>query len=296
MSHFIPTTTTCSASDLAILLWDNVFRLHASPESIVSDRDPVLTSTVAREMAACLSIELHFSTAFHPRTDGQTERVNTLLEQYLRAYCNYQQDDWHSYLSLAEFSYNNTISSSTKVSPFFANYGYNPRYRIITRSEFRNKSVEIKKFQQYLKNLEDFIRSEIRYAQDVAAQNANLSRIPPPVFKVGDKVWLLRKHISTTRPSNKLDHKRLGPFKISKKFSSQAYRLKLPATMKVHPVFHVSLLEPSATDPLPGQISPPPPPIIVDGEFEYVVEEILDAKHRGSKPFLVKYLGDPVPT
>ncbi|KAI0991643.1 hypothetical protein K3495_g16544 [Podosphaera aphanis] len=66
--------------------------------------------------------------------------------------------------------------------------------------------------------------------------------------------------------------------------------------MKVHPVFHVSLLEPFATDPLPGQISPPPPPIIVDGEFEYVVEEILDAKPRGSKPFLVKYLGDPVPT
>ncbi|KAI0992699.1 hypothetical protein K3495_g15486 [Podosphaera aphanis] len=297
MSHFIPTTTTCSAKELAILLRNHVFRLHGLPNSVVSDRDPVFTSNLAREMAACLSIDLRFSTAFHPQTDGQTERVNSILEQYLRGYCNYQQDNWHDYLSLAEFSYNNSISSSTKVSPFFANYGFNPRYQIFTRStDYAFKSVEIKHFQQRLKQLEDYIKAEIRYAQDIAAENSNVHRLPPPIFKKGDRVWLLRKNITTTRPSNKLDHKRIGPFRILKKISSHAYKLDLPSTMKVHPVFHVSLLEPSAQDPLPGQINPPPPPIIVDGELEFVVEDILDAKPRGKKPFLVKYLNDPIPS
>lgn len=151
MSHFIPTTTTCSASNLAILLRDNIFRLHGLPESIVSDRDPVFTSNLAREVASCLSIDLRFSSAFHPQTDGQTERVNSILEQYLRAYCNYQQDNWYNYLSLAEFSYNNTISSSTRVTPFFANYGYNPRYQILTKSTYHTKSLELDQFRKCLK-------------------------------------------------------------------------------------------------------------------------------------------------
>ncbi|KAI0992596.1 hypothetical protein K3495_g15589 [Podosphaera aphanis] len=296
MAHFIPTTTACSASHLAVLLRDNIFRLHGLPESVVSDRDPVFTSKLAREFASRLSIKLRFSTAFHPQTDGQTERVNAILEQYLRGYCNYQQDNWHDFISMAEFSYNNSVSTSTKVSPFFANYGYNPRYQILTRSNHIPKIIEIQKFQHQLKSLESFIKAEIRYAQEVAAENSNLSRLPPPVFREGERVWLLRKNIATTRPSNKLDHKKLGPFKILKKISSHAYKLKLPPTMRVHPVFHVSLLEPTSKDPLPGQFNPPPPPIVVDGELEYVVEEILDAKPRGAKSFLVKYLNDPIPS
>ncbi|KAI0994959.1 hypothetical protein K3495_g13222 [Podosphaera aphanis] len=136
--------------------------------------------------------------------------------------------------------------------------------------------------------LQIFIRTEIRYAQDVYSENSNKHCLTPPIFYKGDKVWLLQKHISTTRPSNKLDHKRLGPFKLQKRISSHANKLSLPSTMKINPVFYVSPLEPVANNPLPGQIKPSPPPIIVDGELEYVVEEILDAKSRGTKPFLVK--------
>ncbi|KAI1001339.1 hypothetical protein K3495_g6861 [Podosphaera aphanis] len=166
MSHFIPTTTTCSEKELALLLRNHVFRLHVLLNSVVSDRDPVFTSNFAREMTACLSIDLRFSTAFQPQIDGQTERVNSILEQYLRGYCNYQQDNWHDYLSLAEFSYNNSISSSTKVSSFFANYGFNPRYQIFTRStDYASKSVEIKHFQPRLKQLEDYIKAEMFSSQ-----------------------------------------------------------------------------------------------------------------------------------
>ena len=143
--------------------------------------------------------------------------MNAILEQYLRGYCNYQQDNWYELLSFAEFSYNNSVSAATKVSPFFANYGYNPRFQILARNGRQPESLELKDFCNNNKNLENFIKSEIRYAQEIASENVNKSRQAPPLIKRGDQVWLLRRHISTTRPSNKLDHKRLGPFKVSKK-------------------------------------------------------------------------------
>ena len=106
------------------------------------------------------------------------------------------------------------------------------------------------------------------WAQAVYSEQADKNRIPAPKFEVGDEVWLLRKNLKTTRPSSKLDFKCLGKFRITKKVSSHAYKLELLASMKVHPVFHVSLLEPAASDPLPGQLQPPLPPVIIDEETE----------------------------
>ena len=107
----------------------------------------------------------------------------------------------------------------------------------------------------------------------------------------------MRRHIQTTRPSTKLDFKRLGKFRILEKLSSHVYRLDLPLTMKVHPVFHISLLEPCGTDPLIGQTQPPPPPIVVDNEEEWEVEEILDSRLVGKTlKYLVRWLGYDHPT
>jgi hypothetical protein len=119
------------------------------------------------------------------------------------------------------------------------------------------------------------------WAQATYSEQANKSRIPAPKLEVGDEVWLLRRHVKTTRPSTKLDYKPLGKFRIIQKVSSHAYKLDLPASIKIHPVFHISLLEPASTDPLPGQPQPPPPPIIVDDEPEWEVDEIVDSRFVG---------------
>jgi transposase InsO family protein len=127
-SHFIPTTTDLDATALARLYIAQIIRLHGTPKSIISDRGPVFISSFWQSLQHLLGTKLKFSTTYHPQSDGQTERINAILENYLRHYCSYQQDDWTDYLPLAEFAYNNAIHSATRVSPFYANYGYHPSF------------------------------------------------------------------------------------------------------------------------------------------------------------------------
>ena len=123
-----------SAPDVASLFIHQVIRLHGLLDSLVSDRDPVFTSHFWRRLLELLGIRANHSSAFHPQTDGQTERLNSVLEQYLRMYCDFQQTDWASLLPMAEFSYNNSQHSSTTLSPFYANYGFHPRMSLLPPS------------------------------------------------------------------------------------------------------------------------------------------------------------------
>ncbi len=128
MAHFIPMVTgeKSPAKDLAMTFAREIWRHHGLPSDVVSDRGSVFISGFWKELMEHLGVDLNLSTAFHPQTDGQTERINQVLEAYLRHYSNFQQDDWADLLPLAEHAYNTATSESTKVSPFFANYGFNP--------------------------------------------------------------------------------------------------------------------------------------------------------------------------
>lgn len=298
MAHFMPCTSEIDSAGTAKLFRDTVFRIHGLPSNIVSDRGTQFTSKFSRALCKILNISQNLSTSFHPQTDGQTERINAILEQYLRAYCNYQQDNWKDLLTTAEFAYNDSVSSVTRVSPFFANYGQHPRYEVQLRRGISPPAPEeLKDFSDRLDALREFLRAEMSFAQNAQAEFANEKRSAPPKYQVGDKVWLLRRHLTTTRPSAKLDFKRLGKFKILARVGTHAYKLELPPSMKVHPVFHVSLLEPAHSDPLPGQKQPNPPPVIIEGEEEYEVEEILDSRIRYRRlEYLVKWSGDYEPT
>ena len=125
-AHFIPTTNKINTFNTAKLFLNNIYKLHGLPNNIISDRGSIFTSSMWTELMKLLNIKLNLSTAFHPQSDGQTECVNQVLEQYLRIYCDYTQDNWYNLLPLAEFAYNNSQHTTTKISPFYANKGYHP--------------------------------------------------------------------------------------------------------------------------------------------------------------------------
>jgi len=125
MAHFVPLQEK-SFTDLAVIFAKEVWRLHGLPTDIVSDRDSRFTSETWKEFLSLLGIRPRMSTAFHPQTDGQTERLNQTIEAYLRAFVSQEQDNWASLLPMAEFAYNNSVTMGNGVTPFYANYGFHP--------------------------------------------------------------------------------------------------------------------------------------------------------------------------
>lgn len=290
MAHFMPCTKSITGEETAKLFIDNIYRYHGLPKDIISDRGTQFVSRFWRTLFKILKVDIKLSSAFHPQTDGQTERVNQVLEQYLRCTINYQQDDWTNLLPLAEFAYNNTVHSSTQQTPFFANYGYHPRLDTFDFSKVDNPAAE--DMANRLSELHAIMKAQLKKAQERQKINADVYRKEQPQLNVGDKVWLLRRNIKTTRPCDKLDYRRLGPFSVSEQINPVAYRLHLPESMKIHPVFHVSLLEPYKTVDIQGRRQMPPPPIEVDNNEEFEVEEILDSRRcRNKLEYLVHWRG-----
>jgi len=234
-----------------------------------------------------LGIERRLSTAFHPQTDGQTERTNAILEQYLRAYINYQQDDWCGYLPLAEFVNNNGYQETIKNTPLFANYGINPEYEMIGHL-IQGKQTK----PEEMSHLHKSLRNEMVAAQLRQKEYYALHRKPDPNLQSGDMVWLLPHNIKTMRPSKKLDYKKIGPFKILAKIGTSAYKLALPPSMAIHNTFHISPLEPYQDNRFPSQIEEPTPPIQIEGEDEYELDEIIDSRlHYNKLQYRAKWKG-----
>jgi len=183
-------------------------------------------------------------------------------------------------------------AGSTKVTPFFANYGYYPRFLPDLRAQ-NEETPEVSEYAAPLGRLHEELRAEVKEAQMAQTEQSNKARHPDPVMEPGDRVWLKRKNIRTRRPSNKLDHKQIGPYTILEKVGSRAYKLDLPASVKLHPVFHISLLEPTAiTEPIPEHHQPPPPPVIMEEQQEWEVEQILNSRqHRSKVQYRVKWTG-----
>lgn len=303
MKHFLPCHGTINAEGVADQYLKHIWKLHGIPKTIVSDRGPQFVAAFWKRLTQRLKICNLLSTAYHPETDGQTERANAILEQYLRAYTSYLQDDWSEWLPLAEFAANSVRNEPTGVSPFLANYGFHPTIGFEpSQPTTQPAEKDAENFANHMEKITDFIRAEILTAQARYEQQTNKKRQPARRFTVDQLVWLDARNIRTLRPQKKLDWKNLGPFRISKVISPHAYRLDLPSSMRIHPVFNVSLLRPVADDPVPGQTTAPPPPIEAEGIEEWEVEEVLDSrwikKGRGQPKlhYTVKWVGYDDPT
>jgi hypothetical protein len=182
------------------------------------------------------------STAFHPQTDGQTERINQVIEAYLRSYCNYEHNDWAEMLAMAEFTYNNSKHSATKISPFYANYGYEPRKNWPTNIQFRNPASEM--YGHYKTGIHEKLLGQLEVAQSTMAKYYDRKRRSIESVKRGQLVMLNGENILSKGTCKKLDDKMYGPFKIlSTGHNNRYYKLELPPSWKIHPAFNISLLE-----------------------------------------------------
>ncbi|WVY89838.1 hypothetical protein V8G54_035352 [Vigna mungo] len=244
-AHFIPLKHPYSARTVAEVFVQEIVRLHGIPQSIVSDRDPLFLSIFWKELFKGQGTQLKMSTAYHPETDGQTEVVNRVLQGYLRCFCSEQPKGWRAILPWAEYWYNTSFQGAIRCTPFEAVYGRPPPslHRFIPGETLVEAvSQELQNRDEALKQL----RFHLERAQDVMVRQANKKR-KPMTFEVGDWVFLkIRPHRQSTMPTrlhSKLAARYFGPFQIIQKVGETAYKLQLPETARIHPVFHVSQLK-----------------------------------------------------
>jgi hypothetical protein len=282
-AYFIPWKETTTAEQLAYLFDRNIVSQHGLPDDITSDRDKLFTSKFWQALMKRLDIKSKLSTAFHPQTDGQTERLNQVIEQYLRCYVNFEQDNWVDLLPTAQLAYNSANTETTNVSPFFANYGFHPELRQGPAVEVPRAAIRAERLQE----MQGMLRDTLEFVRERMRVHYDKHRVEGPPLEEGDKVFLLTRNLRTKRPSKKLDFKKIGPFKIAKKISTSNYELDLPRTMRLRThVFHISLLEPAPkTAKLETQLE------VDDDEEEFDVENILDSRiSEGRLQYLIKWL------
>jgi len=243
MSHFIPLKDReKKAPDLVRIFLKAIWRHHGIPSTITSDRDTRFTSAIWKGIVDTFGIKSKMSSSFHSQTDGQTERVNQTLECYLRNYCNYEQDNWEEMLPMAEYAYNNSLHSTVKITPFFANYGYHPRTNWPTAEPSRNPTFQ--NYVQWMTSVHQLCHQGLEKASETMRKYHDKKAKPAPVYQPGNLVMLHGRNLKTWGLARKLDAKLHGPFRVTKVMSPTALKLELPSQWRIHNAFHVSLIEP----------------------------------------------------
>jgi transposase InsO family protein len=186
MAHFIACNKAILAKETADHILQQVIKLHGLPKDIISDRGPQFASKFWARLFELLGTKINLSTAFHPQTDGQTERTNQTLEQYLRCTVDYQQDNWSKLLYTAEFAYNNSLHASTGQTPFFSNYGYHPRMNASLPLQSTIPAAE--DITNQLQDVQKVLKRTLEEAQKNSKKFADKKRQAHPKFKIGDKV------------------------------------------------------------------------------------------------------------
>ncbi|KAJ1028928.1 hypothetical protein NDA18_002949 [Ustilago nuda] len=208
-----PTHKTVTAKQTAVLLYGHMVSLFGYPDHMVSDRGKQFISGAWKAFAEQMGVKHSLSTAYHPQTDGQTERVNQVIKQYLRMYCNYKQDDWANLLDAAAFVYNNTVHNSISVSPFFACYGWNPKAHPDIPQRLGVNDPGRFEYLMDGKEHSKYLQEQIREAQHRSVDQYNRKH-KDIEFKVGDMVYINCRNWKTRRPTPKLDTQFAGPYPV----------------------------------------------------------------------------------
>lgn len=250
MAHFIPCAKVNDASKTADLFFKEVVRLHGVPRTIVSDRDTKFLSHFWRTLWKKLGTKLLFSTTCHPQTDGQTEVVNRTLSTLLRATIGKNMKNWVDCIPFIEFAYNRAQHSATKMSPFEAAYGFNPKTPLdlkpLPPAEVVSLTGEAKA--AYVKELHQKVQENLEKRTEQYTKHANKGR-KDIVFEPGEWVWLhMRQERFPNQRSSKLKPRGDGPFQVVERINNNAYRLDLPGELNVSSTFNVTDLSPCFAD------------------------------------------------
>lgn len=290
-AHFIPIRTTNTASQLAPIYTREIIRLHGVPKTIISDRDAKFTSKFWESLQKALGTEIRFSTAFHPQTDGQSERTIQTLEDLLRICALSWQGNWEDHLPLVEFAYNNSYHASIKAAPFEVLYGRRCRSPICWDSVGERAVLGPDWVQQTVDRVAE-IRQNMLTAQSRQKSYADVRRRALE-FQVGDQVLLKvspTKGIVRFGTKGKLSPRYVGPFPVVARVGKLSYRLDLPQSMRgVHNVFHVSMLRKYLEDK-ECLILPEPVTIEQDLTVESQPLKILDESERVLRHRKLKYV------
>jgi hypothetical protein len=243
--HFIPIHHPYTALQIAKLFLEHVYKLHGLPKAIISDRDPVFTSSLWKELFKLTDTQLLMSSAYHPQTDGQTERLNQCLEGFLRCTVHACPRQWSKWIAVAEFWYNTAQHSALGRSPFEVLYGQSPRQLGIQNLQL----CTVPDLEQWLKErelLSKIIQHQLQRAQQRMKAQADKHRVERE-FQTGDMVYMkLQPYVQSSvaaRSNKKLSFRFYGPYKILERVGAVAYKLELPPGSRIHPVLHVSQLK-----------------------------------------------------
>jgi hypothetical protein len=289
---FIPTRSDTSAADFARIFFEHVECRFGTPQGIISDRDSRITSAFWEEVCDIQIIQRRMSTAYHPQTDGQSEILNRIVQDYLRSYSGDEQTAWSRLLPLAQFAYNNSRNYTTGVSPNRLLFGFDCEIRVDVADTVAERRIPAAKDRiEKLQQLRESLRDRLLAAQQRAAQYYNKNHIPKE-FQVQQLVKLSTAHLKI-KGCRKLLPRWIGPFRILERIGEQAYRLALPSKYsRLHNVFSVQLLEPYHRHEPDNDDLLLPMPDLEDPEDEWEVEEILDKRIRKNViQYLVKWVG-----
>jgi hypothetical protein len=237
--NFIPIRKDMDSKQFAHIFLHHVFSKHGMPDDITTDRAKLFTSAFWETFTKGIGTKRKISTAFHPQTDGQTERMNAVLEGFLRMFVDFDQENWADLLDLAEFAWGSSPSPATKVSPFEANGKTIKPFQLARLQNYKSESA--RDLMKRLQGMHTQLKETLTHAQDLQAKyyDAKHKRVE---FKVGDLVMLNTKNLNSNQPCKKLGPKKAGPFRVDKRIGNQAYQLHLPEKWECHNVFHVNLL------------------------------------------------------
>ena len=273
----IPTRKEATTEEIYELMWTYIFAVFGLPEQMTSDRDKIFKTARWEILMKNDGVRTILSTAHHQQTDGQSERKIQEVQTYFRIYMDFNQKNWKKICPTAQYAMNNAESAVTKETPNFAVFGRN-------RNEEGNEQGRMKIFHEMIKN-------ELDWNKQIQKNYYDKGRVEAIHLKEGDRVYLRRRaigeksfNIRTIRQSSKYDYRKLGLFRVEKCLKYDNYKLKLPKRMRIHPVFHVSLLSKAQ--------APATRENIEASNNEYEVESILDKRTmNGQTEFLVKWLG-----